>query len=68
MLLDVHWLSDVIAGVALGLAWFSICAVAFGGRLLRFGAAADEAARVARDARPSPSRSGMRDSLRSETR
>ena len=58
VLLDVHWLSDVIAGVALGLAWFSICAVAFGGRLLRFGAATDEAARVARDARPSPSRSG----------
>jgi membrane-associated phospholipid phosphatase len=47
VLLDVHWLSDVIAGLALGLAWFSICAIAFGGRLLRFGAAADEAARVA---------------------
>ena len=47
VLLDVHWLSDVIAGLALGLTWFSICAIAFGGRLLRFGAAADEAARVA---------------------
>ena len=47
VLLGVHWLSDVIAGLALGLAWFSICAIAFGGRLLRFGAAADEAARVA---------------------
>jgi len=64
VLLDVHWLSDVIAGVALGLAWFSICAIAFGGRLLRFGAPADEAARVAEErglgARPSasPSRSG----------
>ena len=60
VLLDVHWLSDVIAGLALGLAWFSICAVAFGGRLLRFGAAADEAARVAEDrslgARPAASR------------
>ena len=38
MLLDVHWLSDVIAGLALGWAWFSICAIAFGGRLLEFGA------------------------------
>lgn len=47
VLLGVHWLSDVIAGLALGWAWFSICAIAFGGRLLRFGAAADEAARVA---------------------
>jgi hypothetical protein len=38
---------DVIAGLVLGFAWFSICAIAFGGRLLRFGATADEAARVA---------------------
>jgi undecaprenyl-diphosphatase len=47
VLLDVHWLSDVIAGLALGFAWFSICAIAFGGRLLEFGAPAEEAARVA---------------------
>ena len=47
VLLDVHWLSDVIAGLALGFAWFSICAIAFGGRLLRFGSTADELARVA---------------------
>ena len=53
VLLDVHWLSDVIAGLALGAAWFSICAIAFGGRLLRFGATADEAARVV-DATPRP--------------
>ncbi len=38
VLLDDHWLSDVIAGLALGWAWFSICAIAFGGRLLEFGA------------------------------
>jgi undecaprenyl-diphosphatase len=48
VLLDVHWLSDVIAGLALGSAWFSVCVVAFGGRLLEFGAAAEQAARVAK--------------------
>jgi membrane-associated phospholipid phosphatase len=48
VLLDVHWLTDVIAGLALGWAWFSVCAIAFGGRMLRFGAAAETAARAAR--------------------
>ncbi len=38
VLLDVHWLTDVIAGLALGWAWFAVCAIAFGGRILRFGA------------------------------
>ena len=50
VLLDVHWLTDVIAGLSLGWAWFAVCAIAFGGRILRFGAAAETAARVA-DAR-----------------
>jgi membrane-associated phospholipid phosphatase len=35
VLLDVHWLSDVIGGLSLGWAWFALCAVVFGGRLLR---------------------------------
>ena len=41
--LDVHWLTDTIAGLFLGWAWFAACSVAFGGRFLRFGAAAAEA-------------------------
>lgn len=47
VLLDVHWLSDVIAGLALGWGWFGVCAIAFGGRILHFGTAAETAARVA---------------------
>lgn len=43
VLLDVHWLSDVTAGVALGWGWFAACSVAFGGRLLRFGATVERA-------------------------
>jgi membrane-associated phospholipid phosphatase len=45
VLLGVHWLSDVIAGLAVGSAWFCVCAIAFGGRLLRFGAPAEQAER-----------------------
>ena len=47
VLLDVHWLTDVIAGLALGWAWFAVCSIAFGGRILRFGAAAEVAAEAA---------------------
>jgi membrane-associated phospholipid phosphatase len=41
--LDVHWLTDTIAGLFLGWAWFAACTIAFGGRFLQFGAAAKEA-------------------------
>jgi membrane-associated phospholipid phosphatase len=47
VLLDVHWLSDVIAGLALGWAWFAVCSIAFGGRMLKFGAAAEKAVQQA---------------------
>jgi undecaprenyl-diphosphatase len=44
VLLDVHWLSDVIGGLSLGWAWFALCSVAFGGRLLAPTAGVDVAA------------------------
>jgi undecaprenyl-diphosphatase len=46
VLLGVHWLSDVIGGLALGWSWFALCSIAFGGRLLRLGAPIEAATRV----------------------
>jgi membrane-associated phospholipid phosphatase len=54
VLLDVHWLTDVLGGLALGWAWFAACAIAFGGRLLSFGAAAQAAGRGGAEAAPEP--------------
>jgi undecaprenyl-diphosphatase len=51
VLLDFHWLSDVIGGLSLGWAWFALCAVVFGGRLLRPTAAADAASDEAAEPR-----------------
>jgi undecaprenyl-diphosphatase len=45
VLLGVHWTTDAIAGLTLGWAWFAIAAVAFGGRLLVFGAPVEAAER-----------------------
>jgi membrane-associated phospholipid phosphatase len=62
VLLDLHWLSDVIGGLSLGWAWFAVCAVVFGGRLLRPTAAADLASvqAVAPKHPPPATRSGQR--------
>ncbi|MGZ4309953.1 MAG: phosphatase PAP2 family protein [Gaiellaceae bacterium] len=57
VLLDLHWVSDVVAGLALGWGWFAACAIAFGGWLLRLGAPVEQAARL--DERPaSPAQRG----------
>ena len=47
VLLDLHWVSDVVGGLVLGWGWFAVCAIAFGGSLLRFGAPVEQAGAAA---------------------
>ncbi len=52
VLLGAHWLTDVIAGSAVGWTCFALCSIAYGGRLLHFGQPVERAgAMVAAEAR-----------------
>jgi undecaprenyl-diphosphatase len=65
VLLGVHWLTDVLGGIALGWGWFALCSIAFGGRLLRFGAPVEVAETVAATAPSTPSSAPLSDPVHS---
>jgi hypothetical protein len=54
VLLGVHWLTDVMAGLCLGWGWFALVSIAFGGRMLRFGAPVADAEAAVAEATSTP--------------
>jgi membrane-associated phospholipid phosphatase len=46
VLLGAHWLTDVVAGAAVGWTCFALCSIAYGGRLLHFGEPVERAGAV----------------------
>jgi undecaprenyl-diphosphatase len=66
VMLGAHWLTDVIAGAALGWACFALCSIAYGGRLLQFGAPVESASAVLATESPSANTS-VSPTLRSPT-
>jgi membrane-associated phospholipid phosphatase len=62
-LLGVHWLTDVIGGLAVGWGWFMIVAIIFGGRAQRLG---DPVAATAAGVTANPAESAERIEDRSE--
>jgi membrane-associated phospholipid phosphatase len=60
VMLDLHWTSDVIAGLALGWGWFAACAIAFGGWLLEFGEPVEEAVGLREPAHAQRERQSLR--------
>jgi membrane-associated phospholipid phosphatase len=58
VLLSVHWLTDVIAGLIVGWTWCFLVAIVFGGHLQRFG---DPAIEIAEEATTHDAASGTPD-------